>query len=87
MAEVCVVAEPDERLGEHAAAVLRVRPGGTAPTLDDIRRRLGEAGLARQKWPESLHRVDDFPRTPSGKVQKVVLRRQLRTGQLDGRLP
>ena len=87
VAEVCVVAEPDERLGEHAAAVLRVRPGGTAPTLDDIRRRLGEAGLARQKWPESLHRVDDFPRTPSGKVQKVVLRRQLRTGQLDGRLP
>ncbi len=27
VAEVCVVAEPDERLGEHAAAVVRVRDG------------------------------------------------------------
>jgi acyl-CoA synthetase len=83
VAEVCVVAAPDERLGEHAAAVLRARPGGTPPTLDEVRAHLGAAGLARQKWPESLHAVTDFPRTPSGKVQKVVLRQQLRAGQLD----
>jgi acyl-CoA synthetase len=38
--------------------------------------------LARQKWPESLHVVADFPRTASGKVQKFVLRRQLRDGEL-----
>ena len=82
VAEVCVVAAPDERLGEHAAAVLRVRDGGTAPTLQDVRDHLGAVGLARQKWPESLHRVTEFPRTPSGKVQKVVLRQQLRAGQL-----
>ena len=53
----------------------------TAPTLDDVRAHLGAAGLARQKWPESLHAVDDFPRTPSGKVQKFVLRRQLKDSQ------
>ena len=39
-------------------------------------------GLAKQKWPESLHAVDgDLPRTPSGKVQKYRLRQSLRDGQ------
>jgi acyl-CoA synthetase (AMP-forming)/AMP-acid ligase II len=80
VAEVSVVAAPDERLGERAAAIVRVRPGREAPTLDDVRAHLAEAGLARQKWPESLHRVDEFPRTPSGKVQKFRLRQQLREG-------
>jgi acyl-coenzyme A synthetase/AMP-(fatty) acid ligase len=32
-------------------------------------------GLAKQKWPEELHEVTDFPRTASGKVQKFLLRR------------
>ncbi len=81
VAEVAVVAAPDERLGEHAAAMVRVRPGGPVPTMDEVHAHLGAAGLARQKWPESIHEVTDFPRTPSGKVQKVVLRQQLRDGQ------
>jgi acyl-CoA synthetase (AMP-forming)/AMP-acid ligase II len=34
--------------------------------------------MARQKWPEEVRMVDDFPRTPSGKIQKFVLRQQLR---------
>jgi len=37
--------------------------------------------LARQKWPEELRVVDDLPRTASGKVQKFVLREQLRGGK------
>jgi acyl-CoA synthetase (AMP-forming)/AMP-acid ligase II len=82
VAEVSVVAAPDPRLGERAAAVFRIRPGGRAPDLDEVRRHLAAAGLARQKWPESLHRIDEFPRTPSGKVQKFVLRQQLREGRL-----
>jgi acyl-CoA synthetase len=80
--EVSVVAAPDERLGEHAAAVMQVRDGMPAPTLDDVRTHLAAAGLARQKWPESLYEVREFPRTPSGKVQKFRLRQQLRDGQL-----
>jgi acyl-CoA synthetase (AMP-forming)/AMP-acid ligase II len=84
VAEVCVVAAPDERLGEHAAAVLRVRPGAPTPTMEEVRSHLGAAGLARQKWPESIHEVADFPRTASGKVQKVVLRQQLRDERLIG---
>jgi acyl-CoA synthetase len=82
IAEVSVVAAPDERLGEHAAAVIRLRDGMPAPSLDDVRTHLAVAGLARPKWPESLYEVREFPRTPSGKVQKFRLRRQLRDGEL-----
>jgi acyl-CoA synthetase len=82
VAEVAVVAAPDERLGEHAAAVLRVRPGAAPPSIEDVRSHLAAAGLARQKWPESLATVAELPRTPSGKVQKFRLRQQLREGQL-----
>jgi acyl-CoA synthetase len=71
------VAEPDERLGEHAAAVVRVREGRPVPTLAMVREHLAAAGLARQKWPESIRAVEEFPRTPSGKVQKFRLRQQL----------
>ena len=78
VAEVAVVAAPDARMGEHAAAVLRMAPGQDRPGLEDIRAHLELCGLARQKWPEELHVVDDFPRTASGKVQKYVIRDQLR---------
>jgi acyl-CoA synthetase (AMP-forming)/AMP-acid ligase II len=84
VAEVSVVAAPDVRLGERAAAVLRVREGCEAPSMDKLRAHLQDVGLARQKWPESLHVVDDLPRTPSGKVKKFVLRQQLRDGSLPG---
>ena len=78
MAEAAVVAAPDERLGEHACAFLRLRPGAEVPDLDRVRAHLAAEGLARQKWPEELRVVDDFPRTPSGKVQKFALREELR---------
>ncbi len=77
-----MVAAPDERLGEHAAAVFLLHAGQDVPTLDEVRSHLDAAGLARQKWPESLHPVDELPRTPSGKVQKFRLRQQLREGTL-----
>ena len=83
VAEVSVVAAPDERFGERAAAVLRIRPGAGAPTLEQVREHLAGVGLARQKWPESLHQVEEFPRTPSGKVQKFRLRQELRDGKLE----
>jgi acyl-CoA synthetase (AMP-forming)/AMP-acid ligase II len=82
VAEVAVVGAPDERLGERAAAVLRLHEGASAPTLEEVRAHLAAVGLAKQKWPESLHEVSDLPRTPSGKVQKFVLRRALREGEL-----
>jgi acyl-CoA synthetase (AMP-forming)/AMP-acid ligase II len=82
VAEVSVVAEPDDRLGERAAAVVRVRDGMAVPTLAEVRDHLAGAGLAKQKWPEAIYAVADLPRTPSGKVQKFRLRQQLRDGTL-----
>ena len=80
VAEVAVVAAPDDRLGEHACAVLRLRAGSDAPTLDQVQAHLRQAGLARQKWPEDIRTVDELPRTASGKIQKFVLRQRLRDG-------
>ena len=89
VAEVAVVAAPDARLGEVGCAFFRMQPDAAPPSLDDVRATLDRAGLARQKWPEHVRTVDEFPRTASGKVQKFVLRQQLReanavTGLLDG---
>ena len=78
VAEVAVVAAPDERLGEHACAVVRLVPEVATIDLGDICDELERIGVARQKWPEELRVVDDFPRTASGKVRKVDLRRELR---------
>ena len=37
VAEAVVVAAPDDRLGERAAAVLRMQPGAELPSLDEVR--------------------------------------------------
>jgi acyl-CoA synthetase len=81
VAEVAVVAAPDERLGEHGCAFFRMQPGNDPPDLEAVRSHLDGAGLARQKWPEELRVVDELPRTASGKVQKFVLRERLRAGR------
>jgi acyl-CoA synthetase len=78
VAEAVVVAAPDARLGERAAAVLRIREGHEMPTLDEVRAHFRQAGVAVQKCPEELHRVDDYPRTASGKVQKFRVRDEVR---------
>jgi len=80
VAEVSVVAAPDERLGERACAFFRMTAGITAPTLAQLRAHLDRAGLARQKWPEEVRAVAEFARTPSGKIKKQVLRDALKVG-------
>jgi len=78
IAEAVVVAAVDDRLGERAAAVVRLKPGSPRPSLDDVRAHFEGRGVTRQKWPEHLIIVDDYPRTASGKVQKRVVREQIR---------
>ena len=80
VAEVAVVAAPDPRMGEHAAAFVRILDGSSVPDLSEVRAHLDRAGVARQKWPEELVSIEEFPRTSSGKVQKFVLRDRLRSG-------
>ncbi len=48
-------------------------PGATL-TLERIKALLGGEKMARQYWPERLEVIDEMPRTPSGKIQKFVLR-------------
>jgi acyl-CoA synthetase (AMP-forming)/AMP-acid ligase II len=78
VAEVALVAAPDERLGEHGCAFVRPLPGATAPTLVEVQAAMEQAGLAKQKWPEEVRGIDEFPRSASGKIQKFVLRQGLR---------
>ena len=77
VAEVAVVGIPDAGAGEIACAVLRVRPGATAPTLAEVAAHLTARGLSRRKLPERVEVVADFPRTASGKVLKRALREAL----------
>jgi acyl-CoA synthetase (AMP-forming)/AMP-acid ligase II len=78
VAECAVVAAPHEKLGERACGVLRLRAGQRAPDLASVQAHLAAVGLPKQKWVEELRVVADFPRTPSGKIRKFVLRAELR---------
>ena len=73
IAEAAVVAMPHARLGETLCAYVIFRKNQTA-TVDQILERLEEAHVARQKLPEKIIFVDDFPKTASGKVKKDLLR-------------
>ena len=53
VAEAVAVSAPDARLGEHVAAVLRLRPGCDMPTIDEVQAHFAAAGLAKQKWPRN----------------------------------
>ena len=75
--EVSVVAMPHPRLGETVCAYVIPKPGAVlelAGLLEVAR----AAGVARQKHPERLVLVEDFPRTPSGKIRKDQLREDIR---------
>ncbi|WP_431239209.1 AMP-binding protein [Mycolicibacterium aichiense] len=78
VAEAVVVAGPDERFGERVVAVLRLRPDAAMPSREQVREHFAALGLARQKWPEELRQVEEYPRTASGKVQKFVVRQHVR---------
>jgi len=71
--EVAMVAMPDARLGERACAFMVLRPGARV-TMKDVRTFLADEGVAKQFWPERLEILDQMPRTPTGKIQKFVLR-------------
>jgi cyclohexanecarboxylate-CoA ligase len=76
--KVAVVGYPDERLGERACAV--VVPDGTPPGIDELCAFLAATGMAKQYWPERLEIVAELPTTPTGKIQKYLLRARLAAG-------
>ena len=77
VAEVAVVAVPHRRLGEGVAACI-VPSAGCEVTMEMMNETLKSSGLAKQKWPQHISRYDTLPKTASGKVQKEILRQQLR---------
>ena len=78
IAEAAVVAMPHVRLGEGVAAFVRQVPGVPEPSVQEVAAFLDGLGLARQKFPEVLVPIDDFPRTASGKIRKDLLREEIR---------
>jgi acyl-CoA synthetase len=77
VADVAVVAYPDEVLGERACAVVVPRPGQTV-TLTEIIEYLQGLGIATFKLPERLELRSELPRNPLGKILKRELRGELR---------
>jgi cyclohexanecarboxylate-CoA ligase len=75
--EVAVVGVPDDRLGERACAVVAPVDAADPPALAELVAHCERAGMARQFWPERLDLLDEMPKTPSGKIQKFVLRERL----------
>jgi non-ribosomal peptide synthetase component E (peptide arylation enzyme) len=76
--EIAVVGQPDELRGEMVCAVVRRSTRHRDVTLDELCTFLDGRGLMKQKWPERLVVVDDFPLTGLGKVAKSELARQSR---------
>lgn len=76
VAAAAVVGMPDERLGERICAFVVLHPGATL-SLSEVQAWMERHGLAKQKWPERVEVVDTFPMTPSGKVQKHLLRERI----------
>jgi cyclohexanecarboxylate-CoA ligase len=72
---VQIVAMPDERLQEKACAFISMKPGTVPLTMESLKAYLNEKGVAKPYWPEHIEIIDEFPRTPSGKIQKFKLRK------------
>lgn len=77
VAGVAIVAMPDPRLQERACAFVIPRAGESV-TLDELVTYLDAKQLAKQKFPERLEIVSEFPMTPSGKIQKYRLRQLIK---------
>ncbi len=72
VSEVAVVGIPDQRWGEQVAAF--VRPArGRQPTEQELFA-FAREHLAAYKTPRHWVFLEEFPMTPSGKIQKYVLR-------------
>ncbi|WP_155059984.1 acyl-CoA synthetase [Streptomyces blattellae] len=65
--DALVAGVPDPKWGHHVAAVVQVREGARAPSLDDIRTHC-RSHLAGYKIPRQLVLTDAIRRSPSGKA-------------------
>ena len=71
VSEATAVDMPHDFYGECYVLFVRLedREGDIEVSTSDLRNWMTNA-LSRQKWPEDIVVVEDFPRTPSGKIEK-----------------
>jgi fatty-acyl-CoA synthase len=81
IAEVAIVGIPDEKWGEQVGAVVRLREGVGQPDPAELRAWCRER-ISAHKTPTHWFFIESYPMTPSGKIQKFVLREQIETGDL-----
>ena len=77
--DAAVIGLPDPRLGERGCAVVTLRDGA-GMTLDGMVTWLSDHQLARNYLPERLEVIDEFPRTPSGKIKKIQAEGEVHAG-------
>lgn len=71
--DVAVIGVKDDYWGETVRAVCVLNPGATVSEAELIEH--SKAHIASYKKPKSVVFVDELPKLPSGKVNKVALRR------------
>jgi cyclohexanecarboxylate-CoA ligase len=75
--DVAVVGMPDPRLGERICAYIVPGNFQDPPPKGEITNFLKERGVTKIYWPEHVEWIDKLPMTPSGKVQKYLLRQMI----------
>lgn len=81
VADVVVVGVPDEYWGERIGAVIRVFEKEARPSPDEFREWCRQR-ISVHKVPSLWFFTDSYPMTPSGKIQKFILRNQIIAGEL-----
>ncbi|EPX4026287.1 medium-chain fatty-acid--CoA ligase [Escherichia coli] len=75
--DACVVAMPDERLGERSCAYVVLKAPHHSLSLEDVVAFFSRKRVAKYKYPEHIVVIEKLPRTASGKIQKFLLRKDI----------
>lgn len=74
VAEVAVVGRPDEIRGEVVEAFVVLADGFDDAGLEERLQLAVRQGYGAHAYPRRVHVIDELPKTPSGKVQRFLLR-------------
>ncbi|HDS2625234.1 TPA: medium-chain fatty-acid--CoA ligase [Escherichia coli] len=75
--DACVVAMPDERLGERSCTYVVLKAPHHSLSLEDVVAFFSRKRVAKYKYPEHIVVIEKLPRTASGKIQKFLLRKDI----------